>query len=132
VADYTPVRRRKRKIGKTRAVLQVSLKPTRDIVEWAGRHKKKGQIVVGFALQDRDIKGQALRKMKQKNLDIVVANTPAAIGGDRATVHINTAGLGWASIKNAEKSRIARRIVAEVERLAVCRQGQRCGPAGRR
>jgi len=48
VADYSPVRPAKSKIKSSGKPLTIKLKPTADILKWAGEHKKKDQIVVGF------------------------------------------------------------------------------------
>jgi len=40
VADYTPVRSVKTKIKKEDKFLTIKLKPTTDILKWAGKHKK--------------------------------------------------------------------------------------------
>jgi len=116
VSDYTPVSPAKVKI-KSGKSLTIKLKPTVDILEWAGQHKKKGQIVVGFALEDKNLRANAEKKLKEKNLDMIIANTPAAIGAEKLTIHIKTAGSGWSKIGNATKTAIAKRIIAEVEKF---------------
>jgi len=116
VADYTPVRRVKTKIRKQDKTLSIKLKPTADILKWAGKHKKKDQIVVGFALEDKAIRNRAAKKLKEKNLDMIVANTPAAIGADKSTVQIKTPCSGWMKIKNVAKAAIAERIIAVIEK----------------
>lgn len=116
VADYTPVRRVKTKIRKQNKTLSIKLKPTADILKWAGKHKKQGQIVVGFSLEDKAIRNRAARKLKEKNLDMIVVNSPAAIGADKSTVQIKTPRSGWMKIKNAAKASIAERIIAVVEK----------------
>jgi len=112
VADYTPVKKSKIKIKKSNKDLIIRLKPTVDILKWAGKHKKKNQIVVGFALEDKNLRGNAEKKLKEKNLDMIIANTPAEIGSDRATVQIKTINSNWTKIENATKKSIAKRIVA--------------------
>jgi phosphopantothenoylcysteine decarboxylase/phosphopantothenate--cysteine ligase len=116
VADYTPARPAKTKIKSAKAGLTIKLKPTADILKWAGTHKKKGQIVVGFALEEKDVRTQAERKLKEKNLDMVVGNTPAAIGAERSSVHIKTPTSQWIRIEDATKAAIADRIIRQVQR----------------
>ena len=79
VADYTPVRPAKSKIKSSGKPLTIKLKPTADILKWAGEHKKKTQTVVGFALEDKKLRERAEKKLKEKKLDMIIANTPAAI-----------------------------------------------------
>ncbi|MHC4087185.1 MAG: phosphopantothenoylcysteine decarboxylase domain-containing protein [Planctomycetota bacterium] len=116
VADYTPVRQTKSKIKKTNKSLNIKLKPTVDILKWAGKNKKTNQIVVGFALEDKAIRMQAEKKLKEKNLDMIIANTPAAIGSDKTSVQIKTTDGKWLRFSAAAKSSIAGRIIKLIEK----------------
>ena len=111
VADYTPSRPAKTKIKKTCKSLTIKLKPTVDILKWAGKHKSKKQIVVGFALEDKAIRARAEKKKKEKNLDMIIANTSAAIGADKSTVHIKTPDSPWTKIESTAKITIAKKII---------------------
>lgn len=119
VADYTPARPSKTKMkkedGGPRPTLQ--LKPTADILRWAGRHKGEGQIVVGFALEDKDLRVRAETKLREKRLDMIVANGPEAIAAERSDVRLKVAGGEWVTLAGTTKGTIARRIVRLVERL---------------
>ena len=114
VADYTPARPAKSKIQKTTKHLTIKLKPTTDILKWAGKNKRKNQVVVGFALEDKAVRARAEKKIKEKNLDMIVANTSAAIGADKSTVQIKIAGCEWLKLSQASKATIAKRIVSLV------------------
>jgi len=118
VADYTPARPAKSKIKKTGKPLTLKLKPTTDILKWMGKHKKKNQIVVGFALEDKVVRARAEKKMKEKNLDMIIANTPAAIGADKSTVQIKISGREWLKLPKASKTRIAPKIIHLVENVS--------------
>ena len=118
VADYTPAKPSKTKIkkdGKTDLILQ--LKPTADILKWAGRRKTEGQVVVGFALEDRDLCANAEKKFRDKRLDMIVANAPAAISAETSTVHIKTSSADWIALPPGRKNTTAKRIVRLVEAL---------------
>lgn len=117
VADYTPVRSARTKLKKTDRNLTVKLKPTPDILKWAGQNKKKDQLLVGFALEDKAIRTRAERKLKEKNLDMIVANTPAAIGAAESVVHIKHRDAPWIEFRRAAKNVIARRIIRQAEKL---------------
>jgi phosphopantothenoylcysteine decarboxylase/phosphopantothenate--cysteine ligase len=117
VADYTPSRPSKTKLKKQAAKLTLELKPTPDILRWAGRQKKSGQTVVGFALEDKDLRANAERKMHEKHLDMIIANTPDAIGAKTSTLHIKTADLNWMELNTARKTVSAARILQMVEGL---------------
>ena len=116
VADYTPARPSKTKIKKAdgRAGLTLQLKPTADILRWAGRHKSQGQIVVGFALEDKDLRSRAEEKLRDKHLDMIVANAPEAIGAERSEVQVKEAGGEWTTI-GGTKATIAQRIIRLAE-----------------
>jgi phosphopantothenoylcysteine decarboxylase/phosphopantothenate--cysteine ligase len=107
VSDYTPLKTSRLKIRKSSRLITLKLKPTPDILKWAGLHKHEGQVVIGFALEDRNPKTGADRKLRDKNLDIIIANRPGAIGADKSTVWIKPAGGSWSSLENKSKSMIA-------------------------
>jgi phosphopantothenoylcysteine decarboxylase/phosphopantothenate--cysteine ligase len=117
VSDYAPVRPAKTRIKRSGKSLAIKLKPTGDILRWATRHKKKGQIVVGFALEDKDLRKRAQKKLTDKNLDMIIANTPAAIGAEKSTVQIKTAQSGWLRIGVITKAEVAKRIVFAIEEI---------------
>jgi len=117
VADYTPARPTKTKLKKTADSLTLKLKPTADILKWAGKYKTKNQIIVGFALEDKALRTRAEKKMKEKNLDMIIANTPAAIGAEESTVLIKTRQGAWEEIAEATKSIIAAGVIGEAENL---------------
>jgi phosphopantothenoylcysteine decarboxylase/phosphopantothenate--cysteine ligase len=117
VSDYTPARPSKTKLKKRSGKLTLELKPTPDILKWAGKHKKR-QIVVGFALEDRDLRANAEQKLREKHLDMIVANTPGAIGAEAATLHIKPAGSNWVDINDMRKAQSARRIIRLIGTLA--------------
>ena len=112
VSDYTPVRSAKSKIKRSGKPLTLKLKPTADILKWAGEHKKKNQIVIGFALEDKNLRERAEKKLREKNLDMIIANTIAAIAAEKSTVHIKIRGADWTKIENASKTTIARRVIS--------------------
>ena len=117
VADYAPVKISKTKIKKTSENITIKLKPTEDILKWAGKNKKKHQAVVGFALEDKAVLKNAEKKLTEKNLDMIIANTPEAIGADKTTVHIKTAKGNWLKIEDKTKTTIARKIIKQIESL---------------
>ena len=126
VADYTPVRPAGAKLKKTGKSMTIKLKPTTDILKWAGkqkqlncqRSKEKGKIIVGFALEDKAIRVRAQKKLKDKNLDMIVANSPAAIGADKSNVQIKIPNSSWLKIQNVTKSATANKIIRLVEKLS--------------
>ncbi|MCP4258642.1 MAG: phosphopantothenoylcysteine decarboxylase [Planctomycetes bacterium] len=118
VSDYTPARTSKTKIKKSSKSLTLRLKPTADILKWAGKHKRKNQIVVGFALEDKAVRHRAQKKLKEKNLDMIIANTSDAISAEKSTVQIKTPGSKWLRLPKATKITIARQIVRKIESIS--------------
>lgn len=72
VCDFRPQKFSKAKLKK-RKNLVLNLKENPDILNWCGAHKK-GKILVGFALETGNLVKNALKKLKSKNLDFVIAN----------------------------------------------------------
>lgn len=112
VSDYTPVRQYKTKIKKSNQQLILKLKPTKDILAWAGKNKKKGRLVIGFALEDKNLPANAEKKLKEKNLDMIIANTPDAISSETTTVQIKTQDGKWQKLPEQHKDMIAAKIIA--------------------
>jgi phosphopantothenoylcysteine decarboxylase/phosphopantothenate--cysteine ligase len=118
VSDYTPTRVSRIKLKKTTSPLALKLKPTADIIKWAGRHKG-GRIVVGFALEDRDIYRRAEAKLRSKRADMIVANQPGAIGAAESSLAVKTASSDWLRLPCATKLSSARKLIALIEKLTV-------------
>ncbi|MBI5779667.1 MAG: phosphopantothenoylcysteine decarboxylase [Planctomycetes bacterium] len=87
VSDYTPVHCFKGKLKKTSKTFNLKLIPTVDILRKLGRKKGK-RVLIGFALETDNGKRNALKKLRAKNLDYVVLNSPDAFGSDRSTVEM--------------------------------------------
>jgi len=75
VADFTPVNVSAQKIKKQDNELNIELKKTTDILKTLGEQKRKGQILVGFALETNDEEKNAIDKLQRKNLDFIVLNS---------------------------------------------------------
>lgn len=116
-ADYTPARRIAGKLKKTSDLLRLELKPTVDIVASLGRRKKRGQVIIAFALEVQSPVANALAKMVRKNADAILLNSPAAIGARAETARIFLRAGGERLLRNAPKSRIGRVLVALAEEL---------------
>ena len=116
VADYTPLKKSKGKIKKTKAGLSITLKPTADILSWAAKHKSEGQYVVGFALEDKNLCANAAKKLAAKKLDMIIANPPESISAETASVQIKTPDSTWLKLHTAPKYKIACRVIRLIDR----------------
>ena len=86
VADYRPRRAASRKIKKNDDAMTLELERTDDIL--AGLAAARGRrLLVGFAAETDDLRSNALKKLRGKGLDLIVANAvgPADRGFDAAT-----------------------------------------------
>jgi len=125
VSDYTPAKFSKTKIKRAKKPLTIKLKPTADILKWAGEKKIKNQkskiknkIIVGFALEDKNVKTDAEKKLKDKNLDMIIANKFSAIGEDYSSLLIKMQLGGWQILPRGPKKLLAEKIIRLIERLS--------------
>ena len=70
-ADFRPIESSREKTPK--GSLSLALEPTPDILAEIGA-RKEGRYLVGFAAETGEIRARALAKLREKNLDLVVAN----------------------------------------------------------
>lgn len=73
VADYKPKEYSNEKIKKGEGDLELTLARDSDILKILGERKKE-QILVGFAAESNNVLNNAEKKLKNKNLDFIVAN----------------------------------------------------------
>ena len=92
VADYTPVTVADEKIKKQADVFSVELTKTKDILKQLGEIKNDNQLLVGFALETNNEKAYAIKKLEEKNADMIVLNslndTGAGFGYDTNKITI--------------------------------------------
>lgn len=90
VADYRPEECFSEKIKKGKEI-EVTLVRNPDILKELGSNKKE-QFLVGFAAETEDLLNNANKKLKEKNLDMVVANDlgieGAGFANDTNVVHV--------------------------------------------
>jgi phosphopantothenoylcysteine decarboxylase/phosphopantothenate--cysteine ligase len=72
VADYHPDQV-PRKIKKDQGTIELRLRPSPDILKEIGS-RKDGKILVGFAAETDALVANAKKKLREKNLDLIVAN----------------------------------------------------------
>jgi len=114
VADYRPRRALSRKLKKSMHGLTLELERNPDILTGLA-HRKGRRIVVGFAAETHDVVAEARRKLREKRLDLIVANDVtapgAAVGGDTNVVHLlDAAGLDE-PLPQLPKEEVASRIL---------------------
>jgi phosphopantothenoylcysteine decarboxylase/phosphopantothenate--cysteine ligase len=121
VADYRPAVKADQKIKKTEDKFALELVKTKDILQALGEEKKKGQLLVGFALETNNEKEYALAKLKKKNLDLIVMNSlkdgGAAFGYDTNKITIFEKGGQEFTFEMKSKQEVAKDIIDTIIRL---------------
>jgi phosphopantothenoylcysteine decarboxylase/phosphopantothenate--cysteine ligase len=87
VSDFIPSLKEEEKIKKDKEI-EIFFKKNIDILKEISKYKEKNTIFVGFALEDKDIFENAKKKLKEKNLDMIVLNTPEALSSDFTKIWI--------------------------------------------
>ncbi len=87
VADFAPTTVSPEKVKKesANALNEIALSRTVDILRALGEQKRRGQFLVGFALETTDGESNAQRKLQEKNLDLIVLNNPNEEGAGFGT-----------------------------------------------
>lgn len=67
------------KIKKEKLGGNIKIVPTPDVLKELGR-KKGRKVLVGFAAETEDVVANAIKKLKDKNLDLIIANDVTAEG----------------------------------------------------
>jgi len=116
VSDYRPDRKEKEKIKSNVRRKSINLIRNPDIIGQLGK-RKGAKLLVGFALETRDLERNARKKMKIKNLDMIIANTPQAMGRNKATVNIFTKSGKKIFLRETSKEKIAERLLTELKIL---------------
>jgi phosphopantothenoylcysteine decarboxylase/phosphopantothenate--cysteine ligase len=79
-ADFRPTSEAPQKIKKGKTAPKIDLEPTEDILKSTIPKRKKGSLVVGFALETNDGLRNAREKLEAKALDLVVLNHAGEAG----------------------------------------------------
>ncbi|HYF48924.1 MAG TPA: phosphopantothenoylcysteine decarboxylase [Planctomycetota bacterium] len=129
VADFAPVEHSPTKLKKAMSQLWLKLKPTVDILAAMGAWKKKtgaDVILCGFALETGKGRteaerraariSEARRKLRDKNLDMIVLDMPQAMGADRCDFTLLSPD-GALELKGCSKVALAARLVDHIRSL---------------
>jgi phosphopantothenoylcysteine decarboxylase/phosphopantothenate--cysteine ligase len=79
ISDFKPLQTSDRKIKKEEAARTLQLERTEDILLELGKAGGK-QMLIGFAAETDNIEQNALKKLRNKHLDMIIVNDVLAIG----------------------------------------------------
>ena len=122
VADYTPAKYSNEKIKKKDNELSIELSRTKDILKELGERKKensKKQFLCGFSMETENMEENSKKKLKSKNVDMIVANNVkvegAGFGTDTNVVTIYTKDKEII-LDKLSKLEVAKKIFDEIVR----------------
>ena len=132
VADYRVRRPAEQKLKKTGRTMTLDLERNDDLL--AGLAARKGRrLVIGFAAETEAVVAEGMRKLREKRLDLVVANDVTApgagFGSDTNVVHLITGDGSAAALPVMAKDEVAGRIL---DWVVARRRPPAVGPARRR
>ena len=123
IADYRPIERVTKKLKKKELGREMTVRMTEnpDLLKAIVAARRPGTVVVGFKAETGDATAEASRMLRDKNLDLVVANDVAdprsGFGSDEDRVAFVSAD-GIEQLPLLAKSEVARRLVDKLaERL---------------
>ena len=124
VADYRPAKPASQKLKKRDHgdVMTIELTKNPDVLQAVVAKRDPGTLVVGFKAETGDAVAEATRMLREKGLDLVVANdvtaTGSEFGGDTDQVtFVDDAGVE--ALPLLSKRDVASRLIAKIaERLA--------------
>ncbi len=119
-ADFRPTDPSANKRSRVDGALAIPMEPTADILSGTREARKRGSIMVGFALETGDAVAKGLAKLERKDLDFIVVNDalePGA-GFDHDTNRVAIVGRdGTPQILPLQSKReVAEAILDAVER----------------
>ena len=113
VSDYKPVKVSKNKIKSDKGRLTVELEKTEDVLKHFAKQKKR-QYIVGFALESVDLLKNAAAKLKEKKLDMIVANDISALNSENSAVTLLDGHSEPEILEQIPKTLAAEKIIERV------------------
>jgi len=116
VCDMRPRQRADRKLKKSELGMTVEFERTPDILKTLSGRRRAGQTLVGFAAETDHIEAYARKKLEEKDLDWIVANSVAAGGAfeaERNTVLLLGRDGSQCHFGPAEKLAVAHWLIAQ-------------------
>ncbi|HEU5050093.1 MAG TPA: bifunctional phosphopantothenoylcysteine decarboxylase/phosphopantothenate--cysteine ligase CoaBC [Gemmatimonadales bacterium] len=119
-ADYRPRASAEQKVERDAGGATLALEPTADILAGTIDARKRGSVIVGFALETGDAERKALAKLDRKALDLIVVNDALEAGAgfevETNRVTILARGGGRTEVPLQAKRDVAEAVLDAVER----------------
>jgi phosphopantothenoylcysteine decarboxylase/phosphopantothenate--cysteine ligase len=126
VSDFRPKAVSLQKMKKAETSTSLTLEKTDDILSEIGR-KKRGGILLGFAAETENVVANAQKKLKEKNLDLIVVNDVtkpgAGFGQDTNQVKILFRSGEVKDLPLMLKEEVSQAILDEVGKLLKQKKG---------
>jgi phosphopantothenoylcysteine decarboxylase/phosphopantothenate--cysteine ligase len=128
VSDFRPKAVSLQKMKKAEASTSLTLEKTDDILSEIGRKKRDG-ILLGFAAETENVVANAQKKLKEKNLDLIIVNDVtkpgAGFGQDTNQVKILFRSGEVKDLPLMSKEEVSQSILDEVGKLLKQKKGTR-------
>ncbi len=124
VTDFRAAAPRRQKMKKSqRGACTLRLRPNPDILSGLSRNKRKGQVLVGFAAETQDLLRHARRKLREKDLNFIVANPvrgrQSAFGSQTNRATLLGKGGVVLHFPRMKKAVLAQKLVRRFARIAL-------------
>ncbi len=120
VSDWRLLRASGHKIKRSSRPLHLTLVPNPDIIKAVAARRgrrRRPQVIAGFALETRGRLASARRKLKEKGLDLVVANGPASLGAGRIDATLVLRDGRAVRLPRQSKRSLARAVFDHAQRI---------------
>lgn len=126
VSDYRPKKFGQKKIKRSTEKLAMELESTPDILKGIRSKGKGTRVIVGFAAETENLIENAKRKLKEKDLDLIVANDVGLAGAgfdeDTNIVSIISQDGDVEELPKMVKIEVAQRILDKVKTLLLMKK----------
>lgn len=116
VSDFKPAQTADQKTKKEDTGLSIELLRTPDSLAWLGENKRKGQVLIGFAMETENLIENAEKKLLSKNLDWICANSllDEGSGFEKETNTVHLLGKGQSYEFSGTKTEVAMSILTKI------------------
>lgn len=121
VADFKPQDPANQKVKRGAGNWSLEMTPNKDIAAALGKMKQKNQLLIGFALETEQAEENARKKLKKKNLDLIILNSlqdkGAGFGTDTNKVSLIGKDNFIATFELKRKREVAADILDQLTRM---------------